>query len=387
MRNRVYATAWSQTSSSVRVAIVAIASVAVASAARAQLSREDIEALRERGKREGWTFTVGENSATRLPVRALCGSVTPPDWHKLAPFDATAAAPEASLPAAWDWRAWSCTTPIRSQGQCGSCWAFGAIGALESIILINDGVSVDLSEQWLVSCTGAGDCSGGFHGSAFGYLRCGGSTDPCGHSGAVWETEFPYVARNDPCGCPYTHPYCLSDWSYIGTWPFPTNTQIKQAIYDHGPVTVGMSVNDAFLAYTGGVFNACGGTILGQHAVVLVGWDDSQGSAGVWILRNSWDSDWGEGGYARIEYDCLSVGQQAAYVTYADTAAGVWVDFGYSGSETGSFWSPYNTLTEGINAVATGGVVTIKTGVTGGTWTLSKAMTLRAAGGTVTIGQ
>lgn len=356
--------------------------------AYAQLSAQDIEALRQRGPQEGWTFTIGETSATRLPVSGLCGLVRPADWYKLAPSAPGAQQQsKSSLPGAWDWRQYNCLTPIRDQGRCGSCWAFAGMGAFESTILINDGVPVDLSEQWLVSCT-QGDCSGGFQGTAFTFLSCGGRQDPCGGSGAVWESAFPYVARNDPCGCPYAHPYCLSSWSYVGTYPAPPSiSAVKQAILDHGPVSASMWVNDPFVAYTGGVFNACGGTSLGNHAVVLVGWDDSQGTAGVWILRNSWGTDWGEAGYARIEYGCLNgVPWDVEYVVYADSNAGVWVDFAYAGTQMGSFWFPYNTLSGGMNAVAPGGVVTIKGGSAPGPWTLSKPMTLRAGGGAVTIG-
>jgi hypothetical protein len=80
-------------------------------------------------------------------------------------------------------------------------------------------------------------------------------------------------------------------------------------------VAVGVHVNSAFSGYGGGVFNACyDGTV--NHAVALVGWDDSQGSDGVWILRNSWGSWWGEDGYMRIEYECSRVGYAAALVFY-----------------------------------------------------------------------
>jgi hypothetical protein len=161
-------------------------------------------------------------------------------------------------------------------------------------------------------------------------------------------------------------------------------------------------VDAAFHAYGGGIFNACDDDWAPNHCVVLVGWNDGQG---VWFLRNSWGTDWGEdrngvswdedgdgiqdheGGYMRIAYNCSRIGHYATYVQYADTSAGVWVDFAYSGTETGSFWAPYNSLSEGISAVASGGVLSIKAGSAAGTWTLSKPMTIRAGGGTVTIGQ
>ena len=284
----------------------------------AQLSGEDIEALRKQGEAEGWTFTVAENEATRRPSHELCGAVVPADWWVNARFEPYRA--PRGLPDAFDWRDHDGCTPVRDQGGCGSCWAFSAIGAMESTLRIYQGLGVDLdlSEQWLVStCTGAGDCDGGWHGAALNYLRCNHLEDPCGDSGAVLESDFPYQASNSNCYCPYPHPYCLDSWAFIGSG-VPSAGEIKQAIYDHGPVAVCLHANyDAFSAYSGGVFNACEyGDI--DHCVVLVGWDDNQGANGVWILRNSWSSGWGEGGYMRIEYGCSRVGYLTGFVVLND---------------------------------------------------------------------
>lgn len=115
---------------------------------------------------------------------------------------------------------------------------------------------------------------------------------------------------------PYNHPYLLNSWEYIGnSYSIPTVTQIKQAIFSYGPVSVGIYVNPAFQSYSGGIFNVSENKTI-NHGVVLVGWDDSQGKNGVWILRNSWGSDWGENGYMRIEYGCSNVGYAANYVVY-----------------------------------------------------------------------
>ena len=284
-----------------------------AAPALAQLSAEDLAALTERGRAEGWTFTVGPSEATTRPLHELCGAVQPTDRLTGARFDPCA--PGRDLPASFDWRYLNGCTPIRSQGGCGSCWAFAAIGAVECAILIQDGLSTNLSEQWLISCTSAGSCSGGWHGSAFEYLRCNGWTDPCGDSGAVPELDFLYEASDAPCECPYTHAFCIDDWAWVGSGT-PSPNQIKQAIYDHGPVATLVYVNDAFHGYSGGVFNACENDQGTNHVVVLVGWNDAWGTDGVWILRNSWDDDWGVGGYMYIEYGCSRVGQSTAYVTY-----------------------------------------------------------------------
>jgi hypothetical protein len=284
-------------------------------AAFAQLTAADIQALRERGEREGWTFEVRESWATSRSLDELCGLVVPDKWWEGAPFDPCP--PQRDLPAYFDWRYYGGCTPIRNQGNCGSCWAFATAGALECNIRIEDGVIEDLSEQWLVSCNSEGyGCDGGWW--VHDYFQW--KTDPCGGTGAVMESDFPYVAWEAPCDCPYPHEYFIDGWAFIGSESgVPPVNSMKQAIMDYGPISVALRVNDAFQAYGGGVFNGCeSGEI--NHAVVLVGWNDDLGTDGVWYLRNSWGTDWGNTGYMRIPYDCSSVGYAAVYVDYAGIA-------------------------------------------------------------------
>lgn len=193
--------------------------------------------------------------------------------------------------------------------------------------MIQDGYEVDLSEQWLVSCTDAGSCSGGFHGPAFDYFLW--NIDPCGGYGAVLEADFPYAYVGgveypdyiEPCGCPYVHYYRINSWGFVAanTYRFitPSVLAIKQAILDYGPVAVSMYVDETFQAYTGGVYENPLNYSGSNHAVVLVGWDDSQGENGVWFLKNSWGTGWGENGYMRIGYSSNNVGYHAAYLDYS----------------------------------------------------------------------
>ena len=283
-----------------------------------QLSPVDIAALQERGRSEGWTFTVGENSVTGRSLDELCGLVVPKDWPVDARFDPSA--PKRGLPESFDWRALGGCTSVKDQDGCGSCWAFATVGPLECNILIKDGVEVDLSEQWLVSCNTDGyGCGGGWWAHEYHAWK----TDPCGGTGAVLEADFPYVAANVSCDCPYPHEFLIDDWAFVGSeWSTPSVDAIKQAIMDYGPVTVGVAVNPAFKAYNGGVFNACGATSI-NHGVTVVGWDDNQGSNGVWFLRNSWGPGWGEDGYMRIEYGCARVGYNTCYVDYPGTTLNI----------------------------------------------------------------
>jgi len=232
-------------------------------------------------------------------------------------FAAPADPMASSLPAALDWCAQGGCTPIKNQGQCGSCWAFATTGVVESSIVLHDGVTRDLAEQYLVSCnTQAWGCDGG--SAAFDYFVWRAPSLEPG-AGAVYEPDFPYVAVDAPCNSPYSHHEKLASWAYVGG-SSPSVAAIKQAIYDHGPVWATVCAGSAFQRYRSGIFqteesSSCQ-PYYANHAVVLVGWDDGQGTNGVWLLRNSWGTAWGEGGTMRIAYGVSNVGRYAAYVVY-----------------------------------------------------------------------
>jgi len=228
-------------------------------------------------------------------------------------------AEQLGLPSAFNWCDLGACTPVRDQGYCGSCWAFSTVGPLESNILIHDSLEKDLSEQYLLSCnTDGDDCGGGWFAHDYHQWKI-----PPGEpeAGAVYEADFPYVGWDAPCNPPHTHHETIVDWDYV-SYPnsVPPVADIKQAIYEHGPVSVAVCTKpgSAFNIYSGGIYeaNECTGV---NHAVVLVGWDDTQGTNGIWYLRNSWGPYWGEGGYMRIGYGINSVGWAANYVVYQPT--------------------------------------------------------------------
>jgi C1A family cysteine protease len=309
------------------IVIVAVLLVSLAGGvAYGQLTLKDIEKLRKKGEVKGWTFTVGLNPATQYSLEELCGQLPLEDKEKIQledekiettvpEFSATAGFVTAeSLPSAFDWRELVGGVPIKDQQNCASCWAFSAVGAFEFAILIHDGVVEDLSEQWLISCTRAGNGGGGYYSKALNYFA-GWSSDKCDEWGAVMEADYPYIAHKSRCYC-FDRYYVLRSWYYTGD----DIASIKEGIYNYGPVCTSVYADTAMQAYTGGVFNACKNNKDINHAVVLVGWDDSQGTNGVWIMRNSWGPEWGEEGYMRIEYDCSLVGEATAYVDYSPAA-------------------------------------------------------------------
>jgi C1A family cysteine protease len=282
---------------------------------------EKIEELQKIIDEKGWSFTVGKNSATDRTIDELCGFIS---YEEEEETDETKSEPiNYVLPESFDWRdpdknyiGRDCVTSVKNQGSCGSCWAFGTVGPLESKILIKEGVDVDLSEQWLVSCNTADyGCDGG----RWAHSWHTGAAGICGGTGAVYESDFEYVSGQNgyepPCDGPYPHVFLITNWDDVDTgWNVPDVGDLKQAIYDHGPVSAAVYVEDNFYYYTGGIFDTdLSGTV--NHAVVLVGWtdDDSVSSGGYWIMKNSW-GDWGEDGYMRIAYGCQSIGYSACYI-------------------------------------------------------------------------
>ncbi|MBC7186488.1 MAG: hypothetical protein H5U38_05590, partial [Calditrichaeota bacterium] len=172
-----------------------------------QLTQAQIEAQLQRLQTElatgRYSFTVGANPALSFTLDQLCGLREAPDWRKTArqrsltavrPAPLRAVEERVALPSSWDWRQHNGVSPVRDQDGCGSCWAFGTIASLESVLLIKQSLLTDLSEQYLVSCNTKGwGCNGGWW-----------AHDMLVSPGTVLEADFPYVASDVPCGGPYT---------------------------------------------------------------------------------------------------------------------------------------------------------------------------------------
>ena len=239
------------------------------------------------------------------------------------------ALPTLALPAAYDARTQGLISPVRDQGNCGSCWAFGTVGVMETAIRRAGGPQTDLSEQFLVSCNKDGwDCDGGwfankYHFNTLGFNQTG--------IGAALEADKPYTATNGSCTTPLAHPYRASQWQYVGySSSIPATDLIKTAIMTYGAVAAAVCVDSGWYRYTGGVYsptaNGCNNSV--NHAILLVGWNDADQS---WILRNSWGTSWGETaggserGYMRIKYDPTGANSKVGY-------AANWIQYVASGT-------------------------------------------------------
>jgi len=212
-------------------------------------------------------------------------------------------------PVTLDWRntgGISYVSPVKNQGSCGSCWAFATTAGLESQVMISGGgIPIDLSEQILVSCSGMGSCSGGTSAGASSYIR---------DVGLPLESCFRYTANNNSCSNAcldwQNSTYSIKGWHSAGT----TVDSIKSALYAYGPVVATMYVYNDFTAYRSGVYSYTTGSYLGAHAVLVVGYDDTQQAL---IVKNSWGSGWGEAGYFMIAYSEVGGTSRFAYSTMA----------------------------------------------------------------------
>ncbi|MED6219101.1 hypothetical protein PIB30_032690 [Stylosanthes scabra] len=196
------------------------------------------------------------------------------------------------IPESIDWRTKGVVTPVKNQGSnCGCCWAFSAVGAVESIHAMTTGNLVSLSEQQLVSCDRHGrdqGCRGGFMQDAFRYISMNG--------GIAGEEDYPYNATDGVCNA--EQPVAVAKIRGYEMVPANNETELMKAVANQ-PISVSIDPHSLF-PYKSGVFDGpCGYDLV--HAVLAVGYGTTEDGTDYWIMKNSWGPDWGEGGYFRIK--------------------------------------------------------------------------------------
>lgn len=262
---------------------------------------DDVRAMIER---DDLPWTAGETSISARGwdrVRETLDFRVPASYDQIPKVDLSAGrAGKLDLPARWDWREHEGTTPVQDQGNCGSCWAFATIGAVEGCARIHDRAIYDLSEQQLLSCNLAGyGCDGGFWDGCLEVFQ---------RQGSIAEECMPYQADDRvPCTAGACDPVAqVSDLIYIK----PEIASIQAAVYEHGPIVCAMAVTEDFTYYTGGCYVNPHATAI-NHAVVIVGWDNDL-CGGAWLCKNSWGTGWGELGYFTIKYGTAKIGDTPA---------------------------------------------------------------------------
>jgi cathepsin L len=197
-----------------------------------------------------------------------------------------------------DWRGKGALTPIKNQGQCGSCWAFSSTGGVEGAEFISKGSVTSLSEQTLVDCSGSygnHGCNGGLMDNAFKYIKA---------KGIASESSYPYTGRDGSCKS-YSSATKISSYTDVrgGTSGLATAV-VKQ------PISVAVDARK-WSSYHGGTYS-CSGSPQLDHGVLLVGSYSSY-----WIIKNSWGPSWGLSGFMQLSKnsgDC-GVTQQPSYPT------------------------------------------------------------------------
>lgn len=196
---------------------------------------------------------------------------------------------EQDPPQEVDWVKAGKVGAVKDQGQCGSCWAFSAVAAIEGFIAIKTEKMVSLAEQELVDCSGSygnQGCNGGLMDDAFEYVK--------DKKGLCESKDYKYTAKDGQCKKCKHYP----DSAIAGFTDVPANNETElMAASAETVVSVAIEASNSFQFYKKGIYTGPCGTQL-NHGVALVGY--GKDGKNFWKVRNSWGSGWGEAGYIRM---------------------------------------------------------------------------------------
>jgi len=311
-----------------------------------------LQTLRNRREAEGWRFKVGSTGVLGRSFAQSAGgerALPSREWLErrrdfanaavalygetkrrlgIASANGVECVPTAK---AFSWLEKGRVLPPRDQRilhqfpWCGSCWAFAPIAALESSYLIENGLAADAqrppikaSEQLLLSCTPDSNCTLGYVSKALDLLVLRGTTS---------RSELPYGGIEDRADCKanFIEQYNLVAWGPVSldAEQVPAPESIKETLCKYGPVTARIIITTAFAAYKGeGAFHQVDDVKPSDpsaHHLVIIGWDETKGRSGAWLVKNSWVDDWGlvgegMGGYGWIEFGANLIGHHSNWV-------------------------------------------------------------------------
>lgn len=198
-----------------------------------------------------------------------------------------------------NWVESGAVTPVKDQGQCGSCWSFSTTGALEGAYYNKYGNLLSFSEQQLVSCDnfkhGGHDmgCKGGLMDSAFQWIEQ--------NNGLCLESDYPYVSgtttKSGSCleTCDVVSKSAIHDYKDVT----PNSDNAMMTALMQQPVSIAIQADQKeFQLYKSGVFTGSCGTEL-DHGVLVVGYGTENGED-YYLIKNSWSTSWGDNGYIKL---------------------------------------------------------------------------------------
>lgn len=200
------------------------------------------------------------------------------------------------LPKSFDWRDHGAVASVKDQGQCGSCWAFSAVGAVEGLIAITTGNLTSFSEEEIVQCNTSNDygCYGGEMQNAFEWIA---------EHGIDKYSDYPYTSGTGitgTCNDGKVKEHVAYIGGYVDVKP-NSSKAMKKAVLKQ-PIAIAIdAANVDFMLYTSGVLAGknCGTSL--DHGVLVVGYGiDKESKEKYWIIKNSWGGNWGEDGYLRV---------------------------------------------------------------------------------------
>lgn len=198
------------------------------------------------------------------------------------------------LPDSFDWRIYGAVTPVKDQGVCGSCWAFGTSETIEGAVFLKHKKLVRLSPQNLIDCSwgfGNNGCDGGEDFRSYDWI--------IKHGGIATEESYGQYLQADGY-CHFNNATIGAQlYGYVNVTPYDA-VALKTALVNNGPISIAIDAgHKSMVFYANGVYYEpeCGNTPDDlDHAVLLVGYGTLYGQD-YWLVKNSWSTYWGNDGY------------------------------------------------------------------------------------------